>query len=79
MMTVLVDRRADFQLHLRANGIESGQVHYRNDIYSIFGGRQTGKFPNMDNIESKYLVLPLHTKMTEADVDYICNVIRKGW
>lgn len=79
MMTVMVERRVDFQLHLRRNGIESGQVHYRNDMYSIFGGRQPGKFPNMDNIESKYLVLPLHTKMSEADVDYICNVIKQGW
>jgi perosamine synthetase len=79
MMTVMVDRRSDFQMHLRRNGIESGQVHYRNDMYSIFGGRQEGMFPNMDNIESKYLVLPLHTKMNEADVDYICKVIRQGW
>lgn len=79
MMTVMVERRADFQLHLRRNGIESAQVHYRNDMYSIFGGRKPGMFPNMDNIESKYLVLPLHTKMSEADVDYICNVIKKGW
>lgn len=79
MMTVLVDRRNEFQNHLRSKGIESGLVHYRNDRYSIFGGRQKGEFPNMDKLENNYLVLPLHTKMTEADVDYICDTIKMGW
>jgi perosamine synthetase len=79
MMTVIVEDRVKFQAHLRAHGIESAQVHYRNDRYSIFGGRKPGAFPNMDKIEQKYLVLPLHTKMDEGDVNYICDVIRKGW
>lgn len=79
MMTVLVDRRGDFQAHLRNNGIESAQVHYRNDRYSVFGGRTPGQFPNMDKLEHNYLVLPLHTKMDEGDVAYISDVIRKGW
>lgn len=79
MMTILVERRKELQHLLRQHKIESGQVHYRNDRYSIFGGRQEGSFPNMDALEEKYLVLPLHTKMTVADVDYICQVINKGW
>jgi perosamine synthetase len=79
MMTVLVERRTEFQAYLRGRRIESGQVHYRNDRYSIFGGQQKGAFPNMDLLEDKYLVLPLHTKMTEADVDYICDCIKAGW
>lgn len=79
LMTVLTERRLDLQNHLRRNGIESGQVHYRNDRYSIFGGRQEGAFPNMDKLENHYLVLPLHTKMNETDVDYICKVIKMGW
>jgi len=79
MMTILAERRLDLQNHLRSNGIESGQVHYRNDRYSIFGGIKEGAFPNMDKIENDYLVLPMHTKMNETDVDYICDVIKKGW
>jgi dTDP-4-amino-4,6-dideoxygalactose transaminase len=78
LCTVLADRRLDLQKKLRENNIESGQVHFRNDRYSIFGGRSTN-FPNMDKIEDKYLVLPLHTKMTEADVTRVCSVIRSGW
>ena len=33
----------------------------------------------MDEIEEKYLVLPLHSKVTLDDVDFICDVIEKGW
>lgn len=79
MMTVLAERRSQLHHFLREHKIESGQVHYRNDRYSIFGGRKKGYFPNMDILEENYLVLPLHTKMDEADVDYICDTIKKGW
>ena len=66
------------QAKLREAGIESSQVHYRNDRYTIFGGRRKD-FPNMDALEDRYLVLPLHTKMSIADVERICGVLRSGW
>lgn len=78
LCTVIVEKRIQLQKKLMENRIESDQVHYRNDRYSIFGGRRKD-LPNMDAIENKYLVLPLHTKMSVQDVDRICNVIRSGW
>jgi dTDP-4-amino-4,6-dideoxygalactose transaminase len=63
---------------LRDNGVESAQVHYRNDRYSIFGGRRSD-LPMMDEIEDNYLVLPLHTKIGAEHVDKICNIINSGW
>lgn len=78
LCTVLVERRWDFQRKLRENRIESNQVHYRNDRYTILGGRRSD-LPNMDAIEDKYVVLPLHTKVSLADVERICSVIRSGW
>jgi perosamine synthetase len=78
LCTVLVEERTSLMNKLREHKIESGQVHYRNDRYSIFGGRKN-EFPNMDKLEDKYLVLPLHTHMSVEDVMYICNTIRKGW
>ena len=63
---------------MREHKIESNQVHYRNDRYTIFGGRRDD-LPNMDAVEDKYLVLPLHTKMNVADVQRVCSVIRSGW
>ena len=78
LMTVIVEDPEKLQKKLRANHIESNQVHFRNDRYSIFGLRRQD-LPNMDWLESRYLVLPLHTYMTLGDVSRICSIIRSGW
>ncbi len=78
LCTVLVDRRRDLEQKLRDNAIEAGQVHFRNDRYSVFAAFRDD-MPNMDAIEDKYLVLPLHTHMNIADVDRVCDTIRSGW
>lgn len=78
LCTTIVEDRYNLQVKLRSNNIESNQVHYRNDRYSIFGGRRKD-LANMDAVEDKYLVLPLHTKMTVEDVLKICRVIKSGW
>ena len=80
LFTVLVEDRYKMKKKLRDNGIESNQVHFRNDRYSIFKEFTDGKvFPNMDKVEDNYLVLPLHTKMTLEDVKRVCKVIKLGW
>jgi len=80
LFTVIVEERFTLQKKLRDKGIESNQVHFRNDRYSIFKEFADGKvFPNMDKVEDNYLVLPLHTKMTLADVKKVCKVIKLGW
>lgn len=79
LITIYVDiDRIGLMNKLRKNNIESAQVHYRNDRYSIFGGRQQ-TFNNMDQVENRYLVLPLHPKMSISDVDKVCEVIKSGW
>jgi perosamine synthetase len=78
MCTVLAENREALQKKLREHNIESSQVHYRNDRYSIFGGRRDD-FPNMDAVEDKYLHLPLHTRMSHSDVERVCAAIRSGW
>jgi len=79
LCTALVEKnRSEFMRTLREKKIESSQVHYRNDRYSILGGRRQD-LPHMDAVEENYIVLPLHTKMNEEHVGYICETIRKGW
>jgi perosamine synthetase len=79
LCTALVDHdRLGFMRTLREKKIESSQVHYRNDRYSILGGRRDD-LPNMDAVEENYIVLPLHMKMTIDHVKYICQVIKQGW
>ena len=80
LFTIIVEDRYSLQEKLRENKIESNQVHFRNDRYSIFNDFTNGKeFPNMDQIEDKDLVLPLHTMMNENDVRRVCSVIKSGW
>jgi dTDP-4-amino-4,6-dideoxygalactose transaminase len=78
LCTISAEDRLGLQAALADDGIESGQVHYRNDRYSIFGGRRDD-LPNMDFIEDRYLVLPLHTHMSVGDVERICARIKAGW
>lgn len=79
LCTALVEKdREKFMFQLREKKIESGQIHYRNDRYSILGGRRDD-LPNMDAVEENYIVLPLHMKMTKENVQYICEVIKQGW
>ena len=79
LCTVLVDRRKDLERKLRDASIESGQVHFRNDRYSVFADFREGELPNMNALEERYLVLPLHTHMSLADADRVCDVIQSGW
>ena len=79
LLTIIVDEnRLGLMKFLREHGIESGQVHYRNDRYSVLGGRCTD-LPNMDAVEDRYLVLPLHPRVRTEDVERICSLINKGW
>jgi len=78
LITILVEKgRKKLMKKLRKYGVESAQVHYRNDRYSIFGGRK--KLKNMDLYEDRYLVLPIHPKVTIGDVKKICNIINSKW
>jgi perosamine synthetase len=79
LCTALVEKdRNGFMRKLREKKIESSQVHYRNDRYSVLGGRRDD-LPNMDAVEENYIVLPLHLKMNSDHVHYICDVIKEGW
>lgn len=78
LCTILADNREGLMRKLAERGIESSQVHYRNDRYSIFRDSR-GRFPNMDAVDAKYLVLPLHMLMDEEDVERVVSVIQEGW
>jgi perosamine synthetase len=77
LFTIAVNNRKKLEKKLRSFGVESGQTHYRNDRYKIF--RCKKKFKNMDSIDDKYLVLPLHNKVSISDVKRICKIIKSGW
>jgi len=76
--TMFVERRDDFQKKLEENGIESHLVHIRNDICPIFGGKRQD-LPVMNEVEDKYVSIPLHNHLTDEDVEKIINVVKSGW
>ena len=58
--------------------IETNQVHFRNDKYSIFKKFVKGKkYPNMDYAENKYLAIPVHHKVSFNKAKYIADLINK--
>lgn len=76
LMGILTEDRDELAEYLTNNSVDNNMVHLRNDIYSVFGATRLD-LPNMNYIESRYLYLPLNTKVTEADVLYICGLIKK--
>ncbi|MCA9177882.1 MAG: DegT/DnrJ/EryC1/StrS family aminotransferase [Planctomycetales bacterium] len=79
LCTVAVENRKGLESKLREAGIESAQVHFRNDRYTVFADYREGALPHMDAMEDRYQVLPLHPQVTVADVERICDVISAGW
>ena len=76
LFTILIKKKDYLQKKLREKNIETNQVHFRNDKYSIFKKfAKNQKFKNMDKIEDQYLVLPIHTKVLKKDAEYICKLI----
>jgi len=72
---VLTPRRAELIEFMKARGIHTGDYHYRNDKYTIFGGRQ--QLAMMDKLESQYLLLPLHHGVSVADVSLIAGALKE--
>jgi len=76
LCTIILKNRIFLQKELRKFNIESNQVHFRNDRYQIFKKFIKGtKFPHMDSIQDKYLVIPLHNKISIKDANFITDRI----
>jgi len=76
LFTILTPHKDLLQKKLRQFRIESNQVHFRNDRYSIFKKYiKNKKFPNMQKLQNQYLVLPMHTKMSFSDALNVSKTI----
>jgi perosamine synthetase len=74
LMAIITKDRDDTIEYLRASGVECDLVQLRNDIFKVFGGARQN-MPNMDRLESEYMYLPLHSKLTVEDVKHICKLL----
>lgn len=78
LFTILVERRVDFIKHLAKYNIPSSVAHLRIDKNSIFGGI-TPNLPNMEVFNEKQVSIPVHSNLTDRDIELIINTIKKGW
>ncbi len=74
LMGILAEKRDGLAEFLKEKNIETNLIHLRNDIFNVLGGKRLD-LPNMNWIEPRYLYLPLNTKVTKEDVNYICDKI----
>jgi dTDP-4-amino-4,6-dideoxygalactose transaminase len=68
-----IDRK-QFRDALEARGIGTGMSYEALHLCTLgrkYGGRE-GQFPNTERISRETVSLPLHTAMTDADVDRVC-------
>lgn len=78
LATVLVERREDFAKAMFEADIDTNLVQIRNDLFKLFGGKRTD-LPVMNDIEDKYISLPLGPHLSEDDINHICDSIQEGW
>lgn len=51
------------------HGVQVGDHHYRNDKYTVFGGRK--KFPVMDKVENDFFIVPQHYGVSLSEANKI--------
>ncbi len=78
LATVLVERRDDFAKAMFEADIDTNLVQLRNDIFKLFGGTRTD-LPVMNELEGKYISIPLGPHLRDDDILYVCEKIKEGW
>jgi perosamine synthetase len=78
MFAVHVERRTTFAEVMHSRGIDVEVHNWRNDKYTIFGGLRKD-LPNTKKVDETLICIPLHSKLSDEDVNYVINSIKKGW
>jgi perosamine synthetase len=87
LYTMHVEDRFKFAKMLASKQVESSVVHWRNDIYTVFGvDTPAGKIkklrddlPNTDQLHKDMISIPLHTHLSDDDISYVIQSIKEGW
>jgi perosamine synthetase len=76
LFCILVEERDALVDKLRAAGVDVS-VHYRrNDQYPMY---EEQNLPNTERFWRSVISLPMHVELTDEQVDYVTDIIRKGW
>ncbi|MBM4443327.1 MAG: DegT/DnrJ/EryC1/StrS family aminotransferase [Candidatus Rokubacteria bacterium] len=75
---LLAEGREGLVRKLAEHGVSSGQIHERNDRYSMFREFRAA-LPGVDHFDARELSLPCGWWVTVEERERIVDVIRKGW
>lgn len=75
---ILVENRNGFIEHLSAHGIEASVVHQGIDRNDIFGGLDES-LVEQRMFDDEQVNIPVHNGLTDEDIIYIVDVIKRGW
>ena len=78
LFPIHVERREDFVKMMNSFGIEVYAQNFRNDKHSVFGGLKED-LPNTAKIDKDFICLPIHQDVSLEDIEFICQMIKKGW
>jgi perosamine synthetase len=78
IFTILVERREDFIRKLASEGIPSSVVHLRIDRKSVFGGIRRD-LVNQEKFNEMQVSLPVHSGLTDEEIDHIIYTVNHGW
>ena len=80
VFNILAENRDKLQQALGMAGVETS-VYYRKPLHLhkcfSYLGYKEGDFPVAEKISGKILALPMHPDLTDSEVDYVCDIIRK--
>jgi perosamine synthetase len=76
--TILVENREGLVTRLQEEGVQSMQIHPRNDRWSMFESSKR-ELPGVDYFDDRELSIPCGWWVTEEDVHKISDIIKKGW
>ena len=71
-----IDRNL-FEAHMLRNGIQIAQVHTRNDVYTVTKPFRGDFLAGLDNFSRRQINIPCGWWMTEADIEYVADTIKK--
>lgn len=72
--TIRAEKRDELKVYLQSKGIPS-VIYYPIPLHHQPAYRQPVSFPVAEQLSKEVLSLPMHTELTEEQLDYICNTV----
>jgi perosamine synthetase len=79
LYTVLVERRLDFVRMMKAKNIPVSVVHSGIQTKPLFEKYKKDSLPVQEYWDEHHICLPIHSSLTDEDVDKVIRAVNGGW